>query len=717
MKRTKCALGLVAVLTAAAGLSACDMPTPNSKGAIFTYTDAQGNRIGYTTEDLLKDYQSGGSSLSTQFDKVYEVLIRHYYEDDSQATVLAELESLATTDVVSAKQTAQTNADENGTSYESEFEIILDSAGVENVDQLYQHYLYERETARFQEDIYQTFGTGDSSINGIEVMRDGGYQKDGGWTPAFPSSEKWGIGNGGWLKEQVPFHVRHILVKLSAGASGEYTQDKITESAAVGEGGEATKLANVILALAGASSNDVTEVTSRLSFGQIAQSSSDDTGSGAQFGEIGLMEKHMTSDLVDPFKLGTYAFETMYSKRTYTTDYGNETAYRLTPGLRSDATSSPKAGAEKADVVDDTLVLDNADGTETTVYDFFDEMGVGQIPFGAAVALLEEAKVITDDNGNPVNESNDTFFPRNIIYNKYFNKRNVCVITPNAIAMNAQSDILSEETKTAASAVENTVNGGYVTAENSIGVPVDQFKALPGFKVDTKNVVDVGGENVLTDSNGNVILAVRAGADSYQGIHFIVVERSALSEYGVSMNENGQYVENEEAVTNADVATLSEYYSTVDTNSSRYPTYTVDGSAKDKTTYANFNTQSISGQGNRINTVTGMIRGYNDNLQTYYFQSLVEKGSIEFTDKAMEGRLQTYVQTKRQASVDDDFTYWSDHWTDYAEVIQAQEEERAIGSETGTGYLISEVCAMGYGNHDANDPLWQPGGACYYSTR
>jgi hypothetical protein len=40
-------------------------------------------------------------------------------------------------------------------------------------------------------------------------------------------------------------------------------------------------------------------------------------------------------------------------------------------------------------------------------------------------------------NGNTVNEGNEAFYPRNVIFNKYFNKHNICVITPNAIMSNS----------------------------------------------------------------------------------------------------------------------------------------------------------------------------------------------------------------------------------------------------------------------------------------
>jgi hypothetical protein len=125
-KNKKCALGLVALLAAVAGLSACNAATASDNGAVFTYTDAQGNRISYSAEDLLNDYRKTGSSLSTEFDKIYEVLVRHYY-DTVGGTTLANLKAKATSDVLGDKQKAQKNAGSNSTTYEVEWEKILTS--------------------------------------------------------------------------------------------------------------------------------------------------------------------------------------------------------------------------------------------------------------------------------------------------------------------------------------------------------------------------------------------------------------------------------------------------------------------------------------------------------------------------------------------------------------------------------------------------------------
>lgn len=760
-KVKKCALGLVAIVAGVTALSSCDRVTASEEGVIMTYTDATGARTSYTARDLLKDYQQSGSSLSSQFDKIFEVLVRKYYatyhethEGDNGAK-LHSLEATANTEVTKVKENATKNASSNGTSYETELAKLFASEGVKNIDELYQKKFYDAQKADFTEQMNQNFGTGNSKINGYEVMRDGYVNGK----KAFKASKDWGKGNEGWLKEQMPYHVRHILVKLASGSDKQYTQDKIGDNTGVGEYGEATRVANIVLNLAGAqiAENGLLAANSkRMSFGEIAGDSDD--GSKDNYGEYGIMNKHTVgsdSALVHEFQLGTYAFETLYSKR------GNASsdAYRLMPGLKQNATS--------ADDVDTNQTL--SDGTK--VYDFFKDQGVGQIPMGAALALLDTAKTTTDDNKTPVNsDSKETFYPRNVIYNKYFNKHNVCVITPNVIPTNAtpksnattpsgdedyRYSWLDASSKTAAKAALSSLNGLYNSANGTVtagtqteeelskGVYSKQLGALPGFSVDTTNIVsgvndaetEAHAKNVLTDEEGNVVMVVRAGSgSSYQGIHFITVSRSALSEYGYK-KEGNQYINNTKADVMNDKGeytknspSLSDYYSvyvpsTTETKNTDYPTYTVTTpqgvTSEPITSYVNFNKNSSTDFNERRTKITTAITSYLSDLNTYEFQHLFEEGKVTFTDETLAKSMKTFSQTKRQSTEDDLFSTWKNGWKEYAEMIEAQNETRAYGAGTLKGTLITELCAVAYGHaNDSNsvyEKLFNVGGACYYA--
>lgn len=751
MKKTKCALGLVAFATSIMALSGCSGATASKDGVIMTYTDANGNRTSYTAEDLLKNYQSYSSSLSSEFDKIYEVLVRHYYDQDAQSTKLASLKAEATNKVLSDKQKAEKNAANNKTSYEAEFQTYLDAAGADNVDELYQKYLYDEEKADFQNEIYNTYGTGDDSVNGYVAMKDGYYNAGGELKQAFPESKDangyvWGRGSEGWLGTQMPYHIRHILIKLAGGGDKKYAQDRIAETA--NEGGETTKLTSTLFRLAGATigaDGKLTTDTDRWTFGSIAKSFSDDEGSAKNFGEYGIMEKTMAQDLVHEFKLGTYAFESLYSAR----EKASSEAYKLMPGLEEEATSA-------ADIDNKQTLLDS----NTTVHDYFANFdddndgvadGVGQIPFGAAIALYDTKKVVTDAAGNPVwNDNQDSFYPRNVIYNKYFNKHNVCVITPNVIGSNYKSALLDDTSKAAATGIlagyQLSADGKSVTTEDFKGSYSAQLGALPGFSVDTTNVL-TGADfqhNVLTNEKGQVILAVRAGAgSSYQGIHFMTVERSALNKYGLKLDGN-KYVE----ATAADLGTvtalgtvngkavekiaytgaatsLSDYYTPYSPNEVDYPKY---DDTKAVNTYVNFNKTETSDWSDRVKTITGAITGFNGNLNTYYFQRLCESGAITFADKDLEASIKNYSVTKRQSTVDDNFETWKRNWLEYAEMLEAQQAARFDNFGTIKGELITELAAISYSqaNQDVQNldvtvagttnlaGLWKEGGACYY---
>ena len=751
MKKTKCALGLVAFATSIMALSGCSGATASKDGVIMTYTDANGNRTSYTAEDLLKNYQSYSSSLSSEFDKIYEVLVRHYYDQDAQSTKLASLKAEATNKVLSDKQKAEKNAANNKTSYEAEFQTYLDAAGADNVDELYQKYLYDEEKADFQNEIYNTYGTGDDSVNGYVAMKDGYYNAGGELKQAFPESKDangyvWGRGSEGWLGTQMPYHIRHILIKLAGGGDKKYAQDRIAETA--NEGGETTKLTSTLFRLAGATigaDGKLTTDTDRWTFGSIAKSFSDDEGSAKNFGEYGIMEKTMAQDLVHEFKLGTYAFESLYSER----EKASSEAYKLMPGLEEEATSA-------ADIDNKQTLLDS----NTTVHDYFANFdddndgvadGVGQIPFGAAIALYDTKKVVTDAAGNPVwNDNQDSFYPRNVIYNKYFNKHNVCVITPNVIGSNYKSALLDDTSKAAATGIlagyQLSADGKSVTAEDFKGSYSAQLGALPGFSVDTTNVL-TGADfqhNVLTNEKGQVILAVRAGSgSSYQGIHFMTVERSALNKYGLKLDGN-KYVEataadlgnvtalgtvngkTVEKIAYTGAATsLSDYYTPYSPNEVDYPKY---DDTKAVNTYVNFNKTETSDWSDRVKTITSAITGFNGNLNTYYFQRLCESGAITFADKDLEDSIKNYSVTKRQSTVDDNFETWKRNWLEYAEMLEAQQAARFDNFGTIKGELITELAAISYSqaNQDVQNldvtvagttnlaGLWKEGGACYY---
>jgi hypothetical protein len=224
--------------------------------------------------------------------------------------------------------------------------------------------------------------------------------------------------------------------------------------------------------------------------------------------------------------------------------------------------------------------------------------------------------------------------------------------------------------------------------------------------------------NVLTDESGNVVLAVRTSTSSYQAMHLMIVQRSGLSQYGLTTDANGNVVE--ETAQDKSIPTLSQYYSTVNPGDTGYPT---DANGNNLTTYVNFNKQTTSAYSERSKAITSDIKSYNSSLSTYLFQKLCEYGSITFANNtqasAMKDEIMTYSRTKRQSDTDTAFTSWKDAWKTYAEVLSAQEEARTRGISNGLGSLIAETAVVDFTNNakDTTTGVWAKGGACYYGTK
>ena len=179
MKKAKFALGLVAGLVATMGLASCNETTYN-EGVVLTYTDSQGNRVQYTAAELFGNYQKGSSAASTDFEKVYELLIRKYYAQDSQATALAAINKIAQSAVNTVKETAETNASTNGTSYEVEFEKLLTSNNCENVDELFDLKQYTEEKDEFERNYYaDNMQIKQQALIAVDKTTDGWYTSSG----------------------------------------------------------------------------------------------------------------------------------------------------------------------------------------------------------------------------------------------------------------------------------------------------------------------------------------------------------------------------------------------------------------------------------------------------------------------------------------------------------------------------------------------------------
>lgn len=720
MKKAKLTLGLVASLVAVMGLTACNEAT-YSDGVVLTFKDASGERVNYTAKELFGNYQKTSGVASTDFDHIQEVLIRKYYESPNRASVLKSLKLKAENDVLDVKKTAETNANNNKTSYQEEFEKLLDSNGAENVDELFQVKLYSHEKEQFTTDY-------ESDIQ-IEYMRDG---KNGAGENMFPYSAEYGRGSDGYLKDQMPYTVSHILVKLGTATNGDHTEAKISEA-------ESKKLGNVIMKMANASGQ-----TTRDSFGDIAYNESEDEGSAKKWGQLSVMDRDQADDFIQEFRFGVYAYDAIYNKvnkNAETNGYaqaaipvpdGSEDTYKVIDniGYSANATYTDESTAQTADEIAAGLQQG-----EHYIKNFFanpNYADIGVIPYGVAVALASEKYAKKPQLDFKVNEDSETYFPRNILFNKYFNNHRVAVIAPTRIpsddALDGKVTKLSDD-----SVLASDVYSKEQELKMLKGVKDNDYAALDGFKNDTSallNVTDANGTavNALTTEKGQIILAVRGGSSgSYEGIHFIVIDRSALDEV-VTVNADGSYTR----VNGVDMSTyatsdlnlksnttsLSQFYTIHLPEESTYPTYADGEETKTKSTYVNPYVSIKSTYKENRDTLRNKISSYNSNKDTFIFQQLMTDGAVTFAANdeaaAVKELVLSWIRSKRNSSSIKGRESFDESWATYIEYLTQQDQARAL-NDAGTQKLISETCALGYGDANSKNKTgeWAVGGACY----
>lgn len=567
MNRTKMTIATLA-LVSLVSLSACaDVVTENPDGLVVTITGKDGETFGYSADELFGQYRGNQTGVARFVEAITEVVIRNEINQEDAATTALRNEILGKAEnrVDGVKEQARSNADANNSNYNDELDILLGSYDVEDLEELKDYFAYQL----MQEEVEDRFY--DSNKEG------------------FVTGDDFGPG---YLDERLPYHVKHILVRVSA-AGGDLYNGRITSA-------EAKKLYSVGQRLANQFNGET--------FGEIAREMSEDTGSAANFGDLGIMSK--ATSFVNEFKLGLYAFDSVFNEL-----------------------SEVQNNAEKLEVPTDAI-------------SFMDDLGLDRIPFDAFNLLNEYADITKDTNGDPVNNNDPLYYPRNIVFNQYFNRHNVSVIVP--------------------------TDGS-------------QQSALPGF-----NAVDeLGGEEVLTDEAGRVILAVRAGTGSgeggYQGIHFIVVERSALIE-----TING--------------VSLEDYYTTEIPGTSNYPKDPETG--EDLVTFVNYKVTTTANYKERAETVNTEIRNFDAHFNFRMLSYLIANQDVTFLDEDLESAVLNYMRvTRESAQFDADFQS-ENNWNSFIEFLEYQDFQRER--------LIDETCAENY--LVDNDGVYDIGGLCYVAN-
>jgi len=533
----------------------------DKQGNIVTVT-IDGNPVKISAGGMFDDYLTTPAGLKDYYDAVYQVVVRALFAKDEQSAKRTEIYDKAALRVKEVKENAK-NAAKNGGKYDDELKKILETHKVETVKELEEKFAYEEMQIKLKEQFFDG-GSGAWVQNAMEELIVGERDADGKLVLDENNKPVY----EGYLNNKIPYHVRHLLVKVGA-EHGKFVDGKISKD-------DANKLSSVITAL----------VEQQDTFGLLANRFSEDEGSAKQFGDLGIMSR--STGFVNEFKLGVYAYDALYNQD---------------PSL----------------TVDDKEKLKIPSDAQTSLT----TLGLGEIPYGAALKLAEVRDIEKSDAGKEVNEGDSLFFPRNILFNKYFNKHNISVITP------------------------NDVNEG-----DEVGTPNATFEALKGFQ----DVPELGGKKVLTDEKGNVILVVRAGAaGSYEGVHFIVIERSAIQE-----TVNG--------------VTLKDYYTIETPGTAAFPK---DNDGNDLDTFVNFLQLDAIGTKERVDKIKNEVKAFDPTIDDRIFQKLVEILNVKFHDKNLQEALDTYLDNQYAASIFNQEQSANQLWGEWIEYLEIQNDLRA----------------------------------------
>lgn len=294
-------------------------------------------------------------------------------------------------------------------------------------------------------------------------------------------------------------------------------------------------------------------------FGSVAQSLSGDSSSAEKFGEGDIVT--VDTGYVNEFKLGLYAFDSIFNGKASNVDETRLESIHMTDNAKNYFTAKKTSKDYKIDF-QEILDMEKVASKE-------------KLPTGESI---------------DINNNDATYYPRNIYFNNLFNSHQVSLIT----------------TK------KKVVNGIEQKAfKNATEVP-----ALAGLLDD--------GEYALC-SGTNPILVVRSGSgdgdSGYQGIFFIVAEKSGL-------------IENTETLT-----TYYDYTKTVEEYSKSIGTM-----------YVNFNQQENKDYRQRASKIESAVKNYDSLIDSSIFTYYLEKGKTELNLKIndeIKVEVPKYVNGKR----------------------------------------------------------------------
>ena len=641
MKKAKLGISLMTSLLAVGALAACsDVHYDNN--VILTYT-RDGQTVKYTADDLLSDEFKSSENYQLVFDNVYKVIVKNYFTEvdkDNSAYGKAQLAGLKQKAEQAVKGDKQT-AERRADTNNSSYDTEFESILSEKGCED-EDELFDYYLYQYEEETFKK--NFENSAKNLSILKSG---------TAADAKNKF----EGYFDAKVPYHVSHILVKIEDSDSTNYANATVSES-------NAKHLFNVADALA---KNDDKE------FAGTADRLSDDS---SPRGDLGLVDMDKTATYIDEFKYALYAYENLIGK-------------------------TEKAKASKIGLTDKEL-----ETYEKVNHLKEDELSTEKfpiIPLGAFYKMQEFAETDTGYLGQKVQDGDSNFYPRNILFNHFFNRHSFALVSPNKLDANADvtADVYTKANKEIAEINDGATGTGFHTFGDKDGLGFTGTYLAAGIKLGNTTVY-------------RPILVVRGGSsgeNGYQGIHFIIVNRSRF--------------EFEKDNTDKSVASLEDYYTTYFPSEANYPTYEKDGKKVQLQTYVN--STSKDNQQSRAEEVLNAIKSFNsDGLKHYIFKKYLADGKLSIKDykfsngKVLSTELNKWMNRSEELKEYEAKVEWENKWTSYVEnlnIATSIQEKRSIAKGCAI-YFGEDHSGVGTDKEDPADPAaWNEiGGVCNNGT-
>ncbi len=639
MKKIAKNLTLALTVFSSVALSSCSIKEKEDFVLDYSYTDPTSNTKTtkeISAQDILDRYitRQGSSSAKAYYDTIYEVALRQEFTSGKFKDRYSYIKNQVETSIKEEKD----KANSNDVTWESYLTDTLGYTDDTMSTSEKEHELYLDKEVEFMK----------------EEASDKFYESFKQWNPDKDTASEEDINNynmvygeNGYIKTKLPYHVRDILIKVDADADN-YTTGEITST-------NAKDLYDLISELTKSKVGTNT-------YSDIASKYSDDTTSGGVTSDnlaYGEQLMDLDTSFINEFKLGIYTYDSLFNDDTKDNELKDK--FLMPEDVKENLTN----------------------------------LGVRFIPY-EAVELLNEYKDVekykdtTTGQELIVNEGLTKYYPRNIIFNKYFNSHNISFIVNEKVDSSDPSNsyTLTDTGVEVKSDIDSNGNYKYSNTE---------YFASGTSEANHFVYFESLGKSVLCDEKGNPIIVTRSET-SNAGIHFVVIEKSALeNQETADVKLNEYYAPVTPILQNGQDSQGNPYYN------SDFPT---DSNGNQLSTFVNSSVNTnVEGYNKRVSVIKNKFETYTSSKKEYQLFEWITNGSYKANNEIIQTKIDQYIDsnianidlTTQQSLVDS--------WTDYNNDLLDQESQRKLG-------LVPETCAIHFGDSD----YYGKGKLCYYTS-